>query len=93
MNYKTEFSNLLKEISDKYTMVLATSDENIVTARNITTMLINDRIYFQTDSRMEKVKQIIKNPHVALCVENIQILGKAKLLGSWNENKKRLLTS
>lgn len=88
INYKTEFTTILKEISDKYTMVLATSAKNVVTARNITTILINDRIYFQTDSRMKKVKQIKNNPNVALCVENYQIQGKATLLGSWDENKK-----
>ncbi|MGD0806127.1 MAG: hypothetical protein ABSA10_01375 [Anaerolineales bacterium] len=85
-NFEKEYSQLMGELSSKYVMVLATSLNDIVTARNVTTIIYNNRIYFQTDSIMEKVKQIEKNPNIALCTENYQIQGKARSIGFWNDN-------
>lgn len=77
------FNLLEKEIfsllGNKKIMVLATSSENIVTARNMSCIIINKKIYFQTDKTFMKFKQILKNSNVALCVDNIQIEGIAKI--------------
>ncbi len=77
------FNLLEKEIfsllGNKKTMVLATSSENIVSARNMSCVMINKKIYFQTDKTFLKFKQILKNSNVALCVDNIQIEGIAKI--------------
>lgn len=59
--------------------VLATSYENKVTARNMSYVIINKKIYFQTDKTFLKHYQMVKNPNVALCVDNIQIEGVAKI--------------
>lgn len=76
------FSELKREILellvDKKTMVLATSSDNRVTARNMSCVIINDRIYFQTDKTFLKYEQILNNPNVALCTDNIQVEGIAK---------------
>jgi uncharacterized pyridoxamine 5'-phosphate oxidase family protein len=88
--FQIELENICKEISDitkEQPMVFATSVKNIVSARNVTTILHNNKIYFQTDENMEKVNQIRENHNVALCVENYQIQGIAKIKGTWDENK------
>ncbi|MDC7124155.1 MAG: pyridoxamine 5'-phosphate oxidase family protein [Spirochaetales bacterium] len=64
------------------TMVLATSENNKVTARSI--CIINDGldIYFQTDKNFEKCQQIKANRKVALCIDNFQLEGTAFEIGS-----------
>lgn len=66
-------------LSDKKIMVLATSYEDRVTARSMSCIIINKRIYFQTDKTFLKYRQMAKNHNVALCVDNIQIEGIAKI--------------
>lgn len=60
-------------LDDGKIMVLATSCHDLVTARNMSCIIIKNKIYFQTDKTFLKYKQIIENPNVALCVDNIQI--------------------
>ncbi|AZO94888.1 hypothetical protein [Halocella sp. SP3-1] len=49
-------------------------------------------IFFQTDKRFLKFKQLEKNPNVALCVDNIQIEGIALKKGHiLNEKNKEFL--
>lgn len=90
------FNLLEKEIysllGNKKIMVLATSSENIVTARNMSCIIINKKIYFQTDKTFLKFKQILENPNVALCVDNIQIEGIAKIKSHpFNEENKEFI--
>ncbi|MHB8066038.1 MAG: pyridoxamine 5'-phosphate oxidase family protein [Ruminiclostridium sp.] len=77
------FGLLEKEIfsvlGDKKIMVLSTCYENRVTARNMSCVIINRKIYFQTDKTLLKYKQILKNSNVALCVDNIQVEGTSKI--------------
>jgi general stress protein 26 len=77
------FNLLEKEIfsllGDKKIMILATSWEDKVTARSMSCVIINRKIYCQTDKTFFKCSQIAKNPNVALCIDNIQIEGFAKI--------------
>lgn len=66
-------------LGKKKIMVLATSYGESVTARNMSCIILGKKIYFQTDSAFQKIKQITGNPNVALCVDNIQIEGIAKI--------------
>jgi len=59
--------------------VLATYADNRVTARSMSCVNKGLIIYFQTDTRFLKFKQIEQNPHVALCAGNVQIEGIAKI--------------
>ena len=88
--YLREIEEILCTLKTKNAMVLASSLNNIVTARNMSVIVEGDKIYCQTDLNMGKVKQIIKNNHVAFCIENYQILGEAKVIGPWSENKEIL---
>jgi uncharacterized pyridoxamine 5'-phosphate oxidase family protein len=75
------FEELRKEIIDllnqKDTMVLATSANDRVTARTMSCINKGLNVFFQTDKNFKKVKQLEKNPNVALSIDNIQIEGKA----------------
>jgi len=82
-----EIEDILKNIETKSIMVLATSLKDFVTARSMSIITVNEKIYCQTDKNLTKAVQINKNPNVAYCVDNIQITGKAKIIGTWEENK------
>lgn len=77
------FNLLEKEIfdilGDNKIMVLATSYEDKVTARSMSCVIINRKIYCQTDKTFLKYNQMAKNHNVALCIDNIQIEGVAKI--------------
>ena len=75
---KDEVMELLRS---KKVAVLATSSCDKVTARSVSYIILNSRIYFQTDKTFLKCEQMIKNPNVALCIDNIQIEGSAKIKG------------
>ena len=74
----TEFFNRL---GNAKIMVLATSQDNRVTARMMSCIIADGMIYFQTDRKFDKYKQIAANPRVALCIDNIQIEGVASVQG------------
>lgn len=83
------------KITELYTMlekrgrfVLSSSFEDKVTSRMMSTIFYDNKIYFQTDKDFEKTKQIIANPNVALCIDNIQIEGYAKIIGPTLEQGK-----
>jgi general stress protein 26 len=65
---------------EKY-LVLATCTDEHVTARAISHINIGLDIFFQTDKKFLKVKQINQNPRVALCISNLQIEGIAEFQG------------
>lgn len=74
-----EIKNILGESK---TMVLATCADDRVTARMMSCVFDGIIIKFQTDMNFIKVKQILKNPNVALCYNNIQFEGKAEIKGA-----------
>lgn len=74
-------TNLLENLTKKGTIVLATSLMDEVSARSISYIIIGEKLYFQTDKTFKKYSQIINNPNVALCLNNIQLTGKATVVG------------
>jgi uncharacterized pyridoxamine 5'-phosphate oxidase family protein len=81
MEYKIELDNVFKQLGDSGIIVLATSSEDIPTARSMSYVVVAEKIYFQTESAMEKAAQMKQNPNVALCQSNIAIKGTAKCRG------------
>lgn len=81
-----KYNNFIAEFGKGKTMVLSTSVDNIVSSRMMSVVLIDDLFYFQTDVGFKKYKQLIANPNVALCIDNIQIEGVAEELGLPIEN-------
>lgn len=68
-------------LGDHKVMVLATCSDDRVTARSVSCILKGLSIFFQTDKSFTKYDQILKNPRVALCFNNVQIEGKAMIKG------------
>jgi uncharacterized pyridoxamine 5'-phosphate oxidase family protein len=83
LNYQKKKEEILKflEKDENAVMVLATSLEDRVMARNV--LIVNDGLdlYFFTWGHSRKCMQIQGNPKVALCKEDVQIEGVAEILG------------
>jgi len=86
-----EFSEMLNHFYESFgcckNMVLSTSLNDKVTSRMMSILLFKGKFYFQTDKEFRKYDQIIKNPNVALCTDNIQIEGICKQLKKPIDNK------
>ncbi len=80
MDFQQEYQQLLREFRNK-PMVLSTSLGGCVTSRMISVVLLQGKFCFQTDRRMRKYRQIMGNPQVALCADNLQIEGICEDVG------------
>ena len=81
MDFEREISMFFDKMGIAKKMVLATCAEQKTTARTVSCIFSGGNIYFQTDRNFLKYKQIVKNPNVALCIDNIQIEGLASDVG------------
>lgn len=73
-------------------IVLATCLNDEPTARTVSHIILDNKIFFQTDINFDKCIQIEGNSNVALCLNNYQVEGTAKILEHpFNENNKRFL--
>ena len=77
---------LLRFLDGNKTWVLATSDGRRVSARSMSIIHVGADIYFQTDRRFEKYRQMMQNGNVALCCSNVSIEGLASDIGPWKDN-------
>lgn len=73
--FTEKFNEFLAEFNNSKAMVLSSSANNKVTSRMMSIVCMNGLFYFQTDKTSRKYHQLISNPQVALCTENIQIEG------------------
>lgn len=89
-NFKKELKNIEDELSQKSSMVLATSAYDKVTARSVSTIFDSGFIYFQTDNNMKKYNQIKTNKNVELSIYFLQIEGTASDIGTWDQNPELL---
>ena len=84
--FKENFEEFLMEFSKGKKMVLSSSANNIVSSRMMSVVCNNGLFYFQTDKTFRKYSQLIGNPHIALCAENIQIEGICTEIGHPMDN-------
>lgn len=84
--FEVKCQALFNQIGNHKTMVLSTSLNDRVTSRMMSTIIIGDKFYFQTDVTFRKYKQIQGNPSVALCADNIQIEGICREIGYPQDN-------
>lgn len=82
LNYNDVKNEFLKCLSKQENIVLSTCSKNKVTSRMM--CFANDGfvIYLLTGKRSNKCKQIEENENVSLCIDNIQIEGKARIIGN-----------
>ena len=79
--FKEKFESFLAEFTRGKTMVLSSSLNDKVSSRMMSIVCIDGLFYFQTDKTFRKYNQLIQNPQVALCTENIQIEGICTEIG------------
>lgn len=68
-------------------IVLATSADNIVTARTVSAIALNGKVYFLTFEGSTKLAQIRQNPSVAMCHFDLHMRGTAKILGGLEKSE------
>lgn len=79
LQYDSLENEIFEALGESKLIVLATSYKDKVTARSMSCLIYNKRIYFQTSTAFEKYEQLSRNPKVALCVNNIAIEGIAHI--------------
>lgn len=79
--FEEKMKEIFGQLGQSAKMVLATSLNDIVSARMMSVIIQNERFYFQTDKTFPKYEQIIGNRNVALCIDNVQIEGICKEIG------------
>ncbi len=72
--FHDKYQAFLSDFGNGRTMVLSTSENDIVSSRMMSIIQI-EGVYFQTDLTFKKYRQLLSNPNVALCIDNIQIEG------------------
>ena len=88
--FSEKYSDLMDQFETSKKMVLSTAEKNIVSSRMMSVIQINGKLYFQTDKTFRKYRQIVQNPNVSLCIDNIQIEGRCKEIGRPLENNEFL---
>lgn len=79
--FTAKYNNFLTEFNNGKAMVLSSCENNKVSSRMMSIVCINGMFYFQTDISFRKYRELIHNPQVALCIDNIQIEGVCKEIG------------
>ena len=81
LDFETVKSKVCEHLNNFENIVLSTCSKNIVTSRMMS--FANDGLifYFLTGKRSRKCKQIEENECVSLCIDNVQMEGKARLIG------------
>lgn len=94
LNYEEKKEEVIKylESEENDTMVLATSTNNRVLARNVLIFSRELELYFFTWEHSRKCQQIRKNPNVALCKNDMKIEGIAEILGGLTEEETKEYT-
>ena len=80
------YYDFLAEFGKGKIMVLSSSKNDKVTSRMMSVIQIDGVFYFQTDKSFRKYNQLVNNPQVALCIDNIQIEGICKEIGKPIDN-------
>ncbi|HEX2947890.1 MAG TPA: pyridoxamine 5'-phosphate oxidase family protein [Clostridia bacterium] len=84
LDYEVLKQDVIKALENSNSIVLATCNNNRVTAREVYFASNDFRIFFITSKAYDKCKQIEKNNNVALCLGNIQMEGTATIKGHPN---------
>lgn len=61
---------------------LSTSLHDVVSARPVSPMTIDEKLYIRTAASSRKAKEMLENPNIAVCVGPYYFSGKALCLGS-----------
>ena len=73
MGFREEYTRFFKEFGESRKIVLSTSLNDVVTSRTMSVVVLDEKIYFQTDKTLRKYRQLKENSNVSLCIDNFQI--------------------
>lgn len=79
--FENEYLKFWQEFGESKKMVLSTSLNDVVTSRMMSMIVLDKKIYFQTDRTFRKYSQLKGNPNVSLCIDNIQMEGYCEEIG------------
>ncbi len=79
--FDEKVKTLFEALGDHRFMVLATSQNNQVTARTMSFIVYEQKLYFQTELTLTKAQQLAANKNVAVCCNNYQIEGTCREIG------------
>lgn len=80
-HFERAIKHLISQFSKDRNMVFATSVDNIPTLRIVDTYYLEGSLYIVTHDSLEKVKQILLNKNVSLCMNSNEFQGKAYHIG------------
>ena len=72
---------MFEKLGTSQIMALASSVNDYVMVRNVSCLFYDGKVYFKTDREFRKTKQLIENPHVALCWSGVPSEGLAENKG------------
>lgn len=75
-----------QQVGEHGCMVLSTSLHDEVTSRMMSFLLLEGELWFQTDRRFQKYRQLRENPRVSLCRDNMTIHGLCREVGRPSDN-------
>jgi general stress protein 26 len=81
LNFDELRNEYIEFIEKNGVLVLATSADDHVTARSMSFVIYEGKLYCQTDSSFRKTDQILRNRKVSVCRDNFQIEGTAEITG------------
>ena len=67
ITYEQAVERMFEMLGDWKIMALASSVNDYVMVRNVSCLFYDEKIWFKTDKNFRKTKQLLENPHVALC--------------------------
>lgn len=77
ITYQEAVDRMFELLGDSKIMALASSLNDYVMVRNVSCLFYDEKIYFKTDKNFRKTKQLLENPHVAVCFSGVQVEGIA----------------
>ncbi len=81
ITYDAAVARMFEMLGTDKIMALASSKDDYVMVRNVSCLFYDEKIYFKTDKNFRKTKQMLENPHVAMCWSGIQVEGIAENKG------------
>ena len=81
LDYELEKKEFLENINMLKDIVLSTCKDNIVTSRTVSFINHEFMFYILTSINSNKCKQINENENISLCAGDLQMEGKAKIIG------------
>lgn len=86
MEFEEKYKEFYEILGESKKMVLSTSLNDNVTSRMMSIIILNEKLYFQTDRTSKKYRQLKGNSNVSLCADNLSIDGHCEEAGTPLEN-------